>query len=94
MLLGQRFGVLLARPALAGGFVTAVCFLAWLWLCARLQVGVIKYSKLYGGFAIIPILLAWVYTSNLILLYGANFSAQFHWIGVSVSGSAIVSPRK
>jgi membrane protein len=62
------------RPALAGGFVTAVCFLAWLWLCTRLQVGVIKYSKLYGGFAIIPILLAWVYTSWQILLLGAELS--------------------
>jgi membrane protein len=62
------------RPALAGGFVTAVCFLAWLWLCARLQVGVIKYSKLYGGFAIIPILLAWVYTSWQIVLLGAELT--------------------
>ena len=62
------------RPALAGGLVTAVCFLAWLWLCARLQVGVIKYSKLYGGFAIVPILLAWVYTSWQIVLFGAELA--------------------
>jgi membrane protein len=62
------------RPALVGGFVTAVGFLAWLWICTRLQVGVIKYSKLYGSFAVIPILLAWVYTSWQILLFGAELS--------------------
>lgn len=52
------------------------------------------YQRVYGRMGAVIALLAWVYTSNLILLYGANFSAQFHWIGVSVSGSAIVSPRK
>ncbi|NLF85132.1 MAG: YihY family inner membrane protein [Lentisphaerae bacterium] len=62
------------RPALAGGLVTAVCFLAWLWLCTRLQVGVIKFSKLYGGFAVVPILLAWVYTSWQIVLLGAELA--------------------
>jgi uncharacterized BrkB/YihY/UPF0761 family membrane protein len=25
-------------------------------------------------------LLAWVYTSNLIMLFGAHFSAQLHWM--------------
>ena len=62
------------RPALAGGIVTAAAFLGWLWICTKLQVGVIKYSKLYGGFAVLPILLAWVYTSWQILLFGAEIS--------------------
>ena len=62
------------RPALAGGLFTAVCFLAWLWLCARLQVGVINYSKLYGGFAVVPIMLAWIYTSWQIVLLGAEIA--------------------
>jgi uncharacterized BrkB/YihY/UPF0761 family membrane protein len=29
-------------------------------------------------------LLAWVYTTNMILLFGANFSAQFHWISINM----------
>ena len=37
-------------------------------------------------------LLAWVYTSNLILLFGANFSAQFHWVAMDMADSDITSP--
>jgi membrane protein len=62
------------KPALIGGVVTAVAFLVWLRICMGLQVGVIKYSKLYGGFAVLPILLAWVYASWQIILFGAELS--------------------
>jgi len=59
-------------PALVGGFVTIVLFGGWLKLCAMLQVGIAKYSALYGGFAVLPILLMWVYTSWQIILLGAE----------------------
>jgi membrane protein len=62
------------KPALIGGVLTAIGFLAWLRICTELQVGVIKYSKLYGSFAILPILMAWVYTSWQIVLFGAEVS--------------------
>ncbi len=62
------------KPAIIGGVVTALACLIWLRICAGLQVGVIKYSKLYGGFAVLPILLAWVYTSWQIVLFGAELS--------------------
>ncbi len=61
-------------PALAGGALTAVLFSGWLRLCAMLQVGIVKYSALYGGFAMLPILLVWVYTSWQIILLGAEFA--------------------
>jgi membrane protein len=62
------------RPhaALAGGVVTALLFIAWLRLCAALQVGAARYSAIYGSFAILPILLAWVYMSWQIVLFGAE----------------------
>ena len=44
-------------PGLVGGLVTAVAFAAWLKICATLQIGVAKYSKIYGGFAAMPILM-------------------------------------
>ena len=59
-------------PGLAGGLVTAMLFLAWLKACAALQVGAAKYGKLYGSFAVVPILLAWVYVSWQIVLFGAE----------------------
>lgn len=65
-------------PALAGGCVTMVMFAGWLRLCAMLQIGIAKYSALYGSFAVLPILLLWVYTSWQIILLGAEitFAAQ------------------
>jgi len=60
------------RPALLGGILTAGLFLAWLKICAALQVGVAGYGRIYGGFAVVPILLAWVYMSWQIVLFGAE----------------------
>lgn len=61
-------------PSLAGGFVTIVLFGGWLKLCAMAQVGIAKYSALYGGFAVLPILLLWVYTSWQIILLGCEIA--------------------
>lgn len=59
-------------PGVIGGFLTAVLFNLWLILCAHLQVGIVRYSALYGGFALLPILLTWVYVSWEIILLGAE----------------------
>ena len=66
------------KPALIGGFVTIVLFSAWLKLCTMLLWGIAKYSALYGGFAVLPILLMWVQMSWQIVLLGAEiaFAAQ------------------
>ena len=61
-------------PAIAGGFVTLMLFGGWLKLCAMLQIGIGKYSALYGSFAVLPILLLWVYTSWQIILLGAEIT--------------------
>jgi membrane protein len=63
-----------ARAGLAGGLVTALLFIGWLWLCAMLQVGVARAGRIYGSFAIAPILLAWVHVSWQIILFGAEVS--------------------
>jgi len=61
-------------PALAGGLVTVILFVVWLKLCAMAQIGIGKYSTLYGGFAVLPILLMWVYTSWQIVLLGSEIA--------------------
>ncbi|MFO7937339.1 MAG: YihY/virulence factor BrkB family protein [Kiritimatiellia bacterium] len=61
-------------PALVGGFITMIFFVLWMKICTMLQIGIGKYSTLYGGFAVIPILLIWVYISWQIILLGAEIS--------------------
>ncbi len=62
------------RPGLLGGFVAAVGLFFWLKLCLVLQIGVAKNSALFGSFAMVPILLSWVYVSWTILLVAAEVS--------------------
>jgi len=59
-------------PGLIGGVISALLFITWMLLCARLQVGAAKYGKIYGSFATVPIILAWVYVSWEIVLFGAE----------------------
>jgi membrane protein len=66
------------RPGLCGGLIAALLFVAWMWICVRLQVGAVRAGKIYGSFAIVPIVLAWVLVSWEIVLLGAEvaFSVQ------------------
>ncbi len=59
-------------PGLSGGLISALLFIVWMTICARLQVGAARYGRIYGSFATVPILLAWVYVSWEIVLFGAE----------------------
>ncbi len=83
------------RPAFIGGFVSAVLFIMWLWICAALQVGVARYGAIYGSFAVVPILLAWVHVSWQIVLLGAEvaFAVQNCTTYRLEAGGRHASPR-
>ena len=59
-------------PAIAGGLVAASLFILWLFICARFQIAVSRLGKLYGSFAIVPIMIFWVHASWQIILFGAE----------------------
>jgi membrane protein len=66
------------RAALLGGILSGVLFLIWMKICAAFQIYVAGYGRIYGGFAVVPVLLAWVFVSWEIVLFGAEaaFAAQ------------------
>lgn len=65
------------RHAWRGGMATAFLFGMWMKICAVAQVGIAKSSALYGSFAFFPIVLAWMYVSWQIVLFGANMVNVF-----------------
>jgi len=60
-----------------GGVFTALLIGGWMKLCAVAQVGIARSSALYGSFAFLPIVLAWLYMSWQIVLLGANMVKAF-----------------
>jgi len=65
------------RHAIGGGFATSILFVGWLKICAVAQVGIAKSSALYGSFSFLPIVLAWIYMSWQIILFGATLVKSF-----------------
>ena len=65
------------RSACCGGVATAVLFALWIKVCLVAQVGIARSSMLYGSFAFLPIVLAWMYMSWEIVLLGANMAREF-----------------
>jgi len=63
-----------AWPAFWGSLIGALLWLGWQKTYISLQVGVARYNAIYGTFASIPIFLAWVYISWVIVLLGAEIA--------------------
>jgi membrane protein len=63
------------KEAFSGALVTTFLWEAGSYIFVKL-VPFFDYQRIYGKMGAVIALLAWVYTSNLILIFGANFSAQ------------------
>ena len=63
------------KHALAGGLFVAVGLALTKWGLGVYLSRVPSYSKIYGAFATVPILLLWMYISWLIVLFGAVIAA-------------------
>ena len=60
------------RPGLVGGCVTGLLFLLTVWACASIQIGVASAGRIYGTFAVLPIMLLWVNISWQLVFLGAE----------------------
>ncbi len=68
------------RAALEGGFVTTLLLSGWLRLCSLVQFGIAETSAAYGSFALIPILIVWIFMSWKLILLGCNMTYAFQCI--------------
>ena len=59
---------------LIAGIIAGTVFQVTQWIYITFQVGTAKYNAIYGSFAALPLFLAWVQLSWLIVLYGAELA--------------------
>ncbi len=62
------------KSGLVAGVVAGTLFQLVQWAYINLQIGVAKYSAVYGSFAALPLFLVWLQMSWLILLFGAEIA--------------------
>lgn len=62
------------KSALMGGLVAGITYQAVQWAYVRFQIGVSSAGAVYGTFAAMPLFLAWLQTSWVIVLYGAEIA--------------------
>jgi len=81
------------KEAFSGAVVAAVMLEFAGYIFMRL-VPVFDYQQVYGRMGTAVTLLAWVYTSNIIVLFGANFCAQMHWIRSETHGPKVFAENQ
>jgi membrane protein len=81
------------KPAMLASLIGAIALLAWQSVYIDFQLGVARRNAIYGTFASIPIFLAWLYISWVIVLLGAKLAfamqneSTFHIEGYSQTAS-------
>lgn len=63
--------------ALLGGVVAGILWMLLAWAYVKFQFGLPRYTLFFSTFALIPLLLMWIYSSWLILLFGALLSFAY-----------------
>jgi membrane protein len=67
------------KEAFSGALATTALWEVGSYIFMKL-VPFFSYQKIYGKMGAAIALLTWVYTSNLIMIFGANFTAQLDWM--------------
>ena len=60
------------KSAIVAGVITGIVFQVWQWAYVAFQVGVSEYGAVYGSFAALPLFLAWLQVSWIIVLLGCE----------------------
>jgi membrane protein len=66
---------------LIAGIITGTIYQIMQWAYITFQVGVAKYNAIYGSFAALPLFLIWIQLSWMIVLFGAETSFAYQYVG-------------
>ncbi|MGD0231502.1 MAG: YhjD/YihY/BrkB family envelope integrity protein, partial [Syntrophorhabdales bacterium] len=62
------------RSAILAGVIMGTAYLTVQFVYVRFQLGVSRYGAIYGGFAAIPLFIAWLRLSWMMVLFGAELA--------------------
>jgi membrane protein len=62
---------------LISGIIAGTVWQIFQWAYIQFQIGITKYNAIYGAFASIPIFIIWIYSSWIVILYGAELGFVF-----------------
>jgi membrane protein len=65
------------RSGILGGIAAGTVFQIVQWIYIKFQMGVASYGAIYGSFAALPLLLAWLQMSWMIVLLGAEIAYAY-----------------
>jgi membrane protein len=66
---------------LIAGIIAGTIYQIAQWAYIAFQVGVAKYNAIYGSFAALPLFLIWIQLSWLVVLFGAETSFAYQYVG-------------
>ena len=65
------------KSAVLAGIITGTIFQAVQFIYIKFQIGVAHYGAIYGSFAVLPLFIAWVQMSWMIVLLGAQIAVAY-----------------
>lgn len=65
------------KSAVLAGIITGTIFQAVQFIYIKFQIGVAHYGAIYGSFAVLPLFVAWVQVSWMIVLLGAEIAVAY-----------------
>ena len=65
------------KSAVLAGIITGTIFQAVQFIYIKFQIGVAHYGAIYGSFAVLPLFVAWVQISWMIVLVGAEIAVAY-----------------
>lgn len=65
------------RSAILAGVITGTIFHIVQFIYIKFQIGVAHYGAIYGSFAVLPLFIAWVQVSWMVVLFGAEIAVAY-----------------